>query len=1575
MDIESDDSERWEDFFGSSTDLAPSLLCIYDKLTTVLDNTATAAASAAKQQSTPNKLTKPDCDNHQNSCLQIKEENQTANESYLSKLQSYAKRAEIKPVCQGDADNISQISRTPSNSGSSNSSIRGSLESVASTNSTLGKHRTNIRVLSPNVQRIITHSDAEAVDAVDIEALQSTTKLDANTQQRLYKKTSTPHSTPHKLKFSHLPLSKTTGKLTQTGTDLVETFNSNGLNDDDDIESNRRVEIKANSVRKPPTPAIYPIPGVDDERTPTNASPFLFDATDSKGKHGNRKLSLPQRRYEEEYLANESTLDEIVSNMSLQYIEVEEHTPETSNNVNVETTNHTNLNFNNESNGPTADSEDVQLVDAINKPLISKYATRTATTRPLTYARSKSLAARDFAQKNIDVKKTASRSMLLPDLDPDESQISAESLDRLSDIKSKFSPKESRKVSSLVLPDIAKLKHRPLSSSSICSTTSSSSSSSSGAEHMNCKFNTSYLASVESLADHSENELTETHSGMTVFERSCMEIIDSERNYVNDLGEIINGYLLDWKERACLRSDELQVLFSNIEDVYHFNQYLLKHLSDAILNPVKIAKCFIDLKDGFDVYTTYCTSYPEAISLLTKLLQATHTNALLASTQRMLHHTLPLGSYLLKPVQRILKYHLLLDNLRKHCDIKEVMQAYEIMRQVARNIDQVKRKLEQQTRVKELSGILDGWMGPELTVLGELRLEGVLMENNKPRKVLLFATMFIIAKAKEDNRLQFKSYIHQNNLMLSEHLAGEPTSFYVIPYDEPRNQIKLTAKNRDQKRLWTQHIKSVILEKFDNIPLRAKELVYQLGDEEDHSTDKSPWKWGLHSTSTPTYLERRNQFRRSEMRNRSKVKRKTITNATSIEVFNETANKESHNFLKSISKSAESINDKSLASMEAEPEDIVRLRDAVCKNPKCLKSHKCTCAFGEMSATNEDRAKTARQASKSFRFGGGKPLKERSKSVPRISMDTGSLEKINHDSSKTDSKTVKAIDPVVTSCKTLPKRMSSTLRKQKSKTKETSTFYMALSEFEDSSNTVLKITESSENILNNAEQKESDNTKAQQQQQQLPDIIQKTEESSNMLELSVCENQTLTPSEKAKQDAQIVLDLLKNSKEFDKLCSKLQKKRSFEKNSHSPKIPDIKWTKEALEMPPRPPSRSPPPLDSEVEYMEFKSLGPQQAPEEPIYETLLRNVHVPYKFSPILARSKSVQYNNNNSNVSNISSNLTSTNSPKETKSSSPPRPESDYVTLVYTADGVLKHVDDDEVPPPLPPKDMAISSPTTSSSSSSSTVTLKRDSIDSQNHTEQNINDLPQQMSASFHGTSDFIQSKPQTAKSILKRLWSHSTLTMQDSSSNVTLCRSISSLDRRGSAEFEKERHSILHLPGSETIGERMAHVDYADPRTLFAMMKSDQKKEMQRDSVFSLTSSNDSVCESSKSATGDSKSQSQLNKNSFAYEDSVEASLETDFRDSAVYSDDNDRRNDKNHSLFLRISQNPPVKPKPVNVPPSPLEKSPLKRSTSTSIKDQTSSIGNYRGPGVIMCPPDLSPNSTRSWVLQQIDNFNK
>lgn len=65
------------------------------------------------------------------------------------------------------------------------------------------------------------------------------------------------------------------------------------------------------------------------------------------------------------------------------------------------------------------------------------------------------------------------------------------------------------------------------------------------------------------------------------------------------------SYYKDWKERACLKLDQLNKLFSNIEEIYEFNAMLLKQLINSGTDQVKIAKCFIDMKDGFNVYTDY----------------------------------------------------------------------------------------------------------------------------------------------------------------------------------------------------------------------------------------------------------------------------------------------------------------------------------------------------------------------------------------------------------------------------------------------------------------------------------------------------------------------------------------------------------------------------------------------------------------------------------------------------------------------------------------------------------------------------------------------------------------------------------------------------------------------------------------------------------------------------------------------------------------------------------------------------------------------------------------------------------
>ncbi|XP_060653070.1 uncharacterized protein LOC132789222 isoform X1 [Drosophila nasuta] len=1595
MDIESD-SDTWEDFFGSTTDLAPSLLGFYDTLNCSLvvgsgaassktEHHTVAAGNQTSGESTP-KRSNSNCsssshtsntsntsnnsnhssDNHSGSYTLDSEANShlVATTTTITTSVGTATATSPPQVVAGlrdeaDGVQLSRFVQRRQELGSSHS-IASSGSSTGSSNSRRGN---NIRVLSPNVQRIITHSDAEHVNAVDIDALQQPQPHLLHPLQRSptpgrYGKASTA---PTKLKLSHLPLSKIAGKLsTQSGSDLVAALDASN-----EYSGSRKTAA------------------VDEDKTPTNkaapGTPFHFEGQPFA------KLKLP--RYESQQSIKLIEMEQLaVTSTQLAapstpprpkefVVASEPLSPEPFvDTINFDlVTQHmeqlTLLELELSENDAVTCS---QLVEAINKPLISKPLVRSVSapratsnsTSPLqTYARTKlkSQSNNNGNNNNNNNNKASTLGGGMPLRLPTAEQLaeleeanklSAESLDTLTDIKPKFAVR---------LSELARLTSRPLSSSSICSTSSSSSSGSD--QLLNGKLTTtSYLASVESLAE-SENELGDHHhhhlhhhhhhtAAMSVLERACLEIVDSERSFVEDLGQVIKGYLLDWKERACLRLDELQILFANIEEIYEFNSILLQQLINSGMEPAKIAKCFIDLRERFDVYTTYCTSYPEAISLLTKLLQAKHTNSLLASTQKLLQHRLPLGSYLLKPVQRILKYHLLLDSLRKHCDVKEVAEAYAIMRQVAHNIDQVKRKQEQQSRVKELSGILDGWMGPDLSVLRELRHEGLLMEqHNKPRQVLLFETMLIITKQKEDGRLQFKSLITQKNLMLSEHLPGEPTSFYVIPFDEPRNQIKLTARNRDQKRIWTQHIKGVMLEELD-IPTRAKELVYQLGNEEDRTPDRSTWKWSLHSSSnsTPTYLERRNACRRSEIRQRnSKFKRKTVTNSSSFDSFNESLEQQDQPVKPSKPLSRNnSLDDTALQKLAAAVRYRSGKRDSTDAKTSPSKEH-CKCSDQEhcLCILRDQRSRTKSQ-SPVFSY---KALKERSKSVPRIgefSLDerpeadddsAASLRGSKPDLSERKTKGKGFFEVKQYNHKTMPKRIA-TLKKQRCSRKEScSKFYMDLSEFD---STVLKITESTED-LELAEE-------AQETCVSASDILDMSQRQYYEEQVEMA---TLSPVEKSKRDAEIVLDLLKNNKEFERIYNKnkQQKMRRDSSQAITPLSPQSP-AQEGPPLPPRPPSRSPPPLEAEQEQAKQQQQREEQ--EEPIYETLLRNVHVPYKFSPILGRAKSVQYFK-----------------PRE-KRPPAPRPESDYVTLVYSPEGVLQLVGED-----------AVQQRDSTGSESSSGSTLKRDSqstvinlsLESTGQTERD--DDP----------NEALYARP-IPKNLMKRLLSNgnpgsgSKPTLENvSHSEISLLpRALKSIDnlsmafgrsnrppeRRVSDVSEMCRQSILHRQGSEAVGERMAHVDYADPKTLFSIIASSEAS-LQRDSVFSLTSSSctssDSMCEQQRKRPA-----TELPSSSFEYEQQVEDSLENDFRDSAIYSDDNNEKRSTDYELKRPRSPPPP--------PPSggyQHHHGPPQIAPKPSKAALQELIGQH--PGTILCPPHLSQAASRSWVLQQIENFNK
>ncbi|KAJ8944802.1 hypothetical protein NQ318_013136, partial [Aromia moschata] len=329
------------------------------------------------------------------------------------------------------------------------------------------------------------------------------------------------------------------------------------------------------------------------------------------------------------------------------------------------------------------------------------------------------------------------------------------------------------------------------------------------------------------------------------------------------------GYLDPWRaDPECPLAEHLQHLFSNLEEIYEFNRSFLEDLKESHCEATKTANCFLHHDSGFSVYNEYCTNYPRTMEVLGELTRDENMALLFKEKQIALGHALPLGSYLLKPVQRILKYHLLLQRLSKNCEPVHkpaVDLALTTMTGIASDINNMKRKHEHAVRVQEIQSQLYGWRGPDLTALGELIAEGNfrVVGARGRRHVFLFEKVLLLAKSKQDGALAYKCHIMCSNLMLVEQVRGEPLSFQVLPFDNPRLQCTLKARSPQHKREWTLQIKRVILENYSAvIPNHARQLVLQLGQDLNDTEDTTD-KWSPLRQYTPHYLERRSRVRKT----------------------------------------------------------------------------------------------------------------------------------------------------------------------------------------------------------------------------------------------------------------------------------------------------------------------------------------------------------------------------------------------------------------------------------------------------------------------------------------------------------------------------------------------------------------------------------------------------------------------------------------------------------------------------------------------------------------------------------------
>ncbi|NWI95343.1 PKHG1 protein, partial [Pitta sordida] len=320
-------------------------------------------------------------------------------------------------------------------------------------------------------------------------------------------------------------------------------------------------------------------------------------------------------------------------------------------------------------------------------------------------------------------------------------------------------------------------------------------------------------------------------------DRVVQEILETERMYVQDLKSIVKDYLdcITDQTKLSLGMEERSALFGNIRDIYRFNSELLQDLENCENDPVAIADCFVSKSEDFHIYTQYCTNYPRSVAVLTECMRNKALAKFFRERQEALQHSLPLGSYLLKPVQRILKYHLLLHEIENHLDkdtegYDVVLDAIDTMQRVAWHINDMKRKHEHAIRLQEIQSLLTNWKGPDLTSYGELVLEGTfrIQRAKNERTLFLFDKMLLITK-KRDEMFAYKAHILCGNLMLVEVIPKEPLSFSVFHYKNPKLQHTVQAKSQQDKRLWILHLKRLILENHPaKIPAKAKQAILEM---------------------------------------------------------------------------------------------------------------------------------------------------------------------------------------------------------------------------------------------------------------------------------------------------------------------------------------------------------------------------------------------------------------------------------------------------------------------------------------------------------------------------------------------------------------------------------------------------------------------------------------------------------------------------------------------------------------------------------------------------------------------------
>uniref|UniRef100_A0A6Q2Y6H4 non-specific serine/threonine protein kinase n=1 Tax=Esox lucius TaxID=8010 RepID=A0A6Q2Y6H4_ESOLU len=312
-----------------------------------------------------------------------------------------------------------------------------------------------------------------------------------------------------------------------------------------------------------------------------------------------------------------------------------------------------------------------------------------------------------------------------------------------------------------------------------------------------------------------------------------LELVETERDYVRDLGLLVESYMTRMKEEGV--PDDMKgkdkIVFGNIHQIYDWHRdVFMGELEKCLEDPDRLGPLFVKHERRLHMYIVYCQNKPKSEHIVSEYI-----DTYFEDLKQRLGHRLQITDLLIKPVQRIMKYQLLLKDFQKFSkkaglDSAELEKGVELMCIVPKRCNDMMSV-----------GRLQGFDG-KLVAQGRLMLQDTFMVSDpegggrmRERRVFLFEQVVVFSEPLDKKKgFSMPGFLYKNSIKVSclgleDSVDGDPCTFVLTSRvtNSSVESFVLHSSHLGVRQVWTLQISQILESQRNFLNALTSPMEYQ----------------------------------------------------------------------------------------------------------------------------------------------------------------------------------------------------------------------------------------------------------------------------------------------------------------------------------------------------------------------------------------------------------------------------------------------------------------------------------------------------------------------------------------------------------------------------------------------------------------------------------------------------------------------------------------------------------------------------------------------------------------------------